>query len=122
VRKVLLALSTTALLGAGLVVAPPANADACSTGLICLFSDFHFNGSKYTAWKCGIIYNLGAEWGSDQVRSYINTQTGHVTATFYNWSGSSWDAIGYSRAPQVLHQTPTGYYTAPGGVDGVKPC
>ncbi|MFI6094246.1 hypothetical protein ACIA8G_01735 [Lentzea sp. NPDC051213] len=122
-KKVFLALSTSVLLGVGLVAPAPASADAyCPVGSICLFDGFYFQGSKYRAWKCGVIYNVGAEWGSDKVRSFKNLQTGNVTATFYDWSGSEWEVLGYSQAVDVVQVTPRLYYSTPRGVDGVKPC
>lgn len=122
-KKVFLALSTTVLLCVGVVAPVPANADAyCPVGSICLFDDFYFKGVKMRAWKCGIIYNVGAIMGSDRVRSFKNLQTGNVTATFYDWSGSDWEVLGYSQAVDVVQVAPKLYYSVPRGVDGVKPC
>ena len=122
-KKVLFALLTTVLFGVGVVAPAPANADAyCPKGSICVFDDFYFKGDKYRAWKCGVIYNVGADWGSDKVRSYKNLQTGNVTATFYDWNGSDWEVIGYSKAVDVVQVAPKLYYSFPRGVDGIKPC
>ncbi|MFI9387892.1 peptidase inhibitor family I36 protein [Kutzneria sp. NPDC052558] len=125
-KRVLAALSIASLsAGIGVISATPADAAPaayCASGDICVYNGFNFTGSMHPSWKCGQIDNIGLSWGSDQVRSYINNQTGHVTATFYNWDGSNWIPIGYSTAYDSRAYAPAAYYNVPDGVDGIKPC
>lgn len=132
------ALASTALVaGLSLVTGPSASATSvsdaatagkanaaadCPRGYLCLYSEKNFGGSMYSAYRCGIIYNVGLDWGSDRVRSYWNNQTGNVTAVFYNWDGARWVPIGTSKAPEMRTQAPPIFYSVPGGVDGVKAC
>jgi hypothetical protein len=126
-KRVLISMLTVASLGTslGVAAATPASAapaNHCSLGVLCIASGFNYTGTGINVWKCGEIRNIGAEWGSDQVRSFQNNQTGHVVATFYNWTGSEWDPIGWSRAAENVPYAPEEFYSVPGGVDGVKPC
>lgn len=98
------------------------SAAACDEGYLCLYDGFNFTGSMYMAFRCGVIYNVGRDWGSDKTRSYNNNQTGRVTAVFYNWDGANWQPIGQSRAKEAKAEAPAVFYSSPGGVDGVKPC
>ncbi|MEU4523449.1 peptidase inhibitor family I36 protein [Amycolatopsis sp. NPDC024027] len=125
-KRAILAL-TIASLGAGVGITGATPADAapaayCASGNICVYNGFNFTGSTTPSWKCGVIDNIGSRWGSDQVRSFINNQTGHVVATFYNWNGSNWIPIGYSQAYDSRPYAPASFYNVPDGVDGIKPC
>ncbi|WP_144312013.1 hypothetical protein [Actinopolyspora erythraea] len=100
----------------------PMDSGHCEIGYLCVYSGNSFSGSKHRVYECGYIHNIGLDWGSDQVASYINNQTGNVEATFYNWTGSKWVPIGYSEAPEFESSAPYHFYDKPDGVDGIKAC
>ncbi|ASU79187.1 hypothetical protein CDG81_13805 [Actinopolyspora erythraea] len=99
-----------------------AAAESCPAGYLCVYDLTSFVGDVHRVYECGYIHNIGLDWGSDQVASYINNQTGNALATFYNWNGSEWVPIGYSTAPEAVPYAPSEFYDKPDGVDGIKLC
>ncbi|SCF46972.1 Peptidase inhibitor family I36 [Micromonospora mirobrigensis] len=76
VKRLVAATSTGLLLGVAGLAAPAYAAGTCSSGKICMWEDFSYNGSKYVDYTPGSIsndkYEINGFNGDNEISSVIN--------------------------------------------------
>jgi hypothetical protein len=97
-----------------------ANGPECPAGRVCINDGWKYSGIGLQFFECD-FWNLGeAGWG-DRIRSYANEQWDHAVTKFMNWTGSSWDVLRESRAPDGewwSDDSPRSVHWS----DGIVPC